>query len=144
MSTSPTPQLATDIIIRLTDHPGSDVVMIQRQNPPYGWALPGGFVDVGESTARAAQRETLEETGLTVRLTHLLDVYSDPGRDPRGHAVSVVYVAEAEGTPEARSDAAAVQVFSLDELPRQIAFDHEKILADYQAFISGRREAIRL
>lgn len=107
-----------------------DVLLIRRRNPPPGWALPGGFVDYGESAAAAARRELREETGLEARTLDLLGVYSDPGRDPRFHTVSTVYVADVAGEPCAGDDAADVRWFPLDELPAEIAFDHRRIIAD--------------
>ncbi len=126
-----TPALTTDIIIELRDRPDVPIVLIRRKNPPHGWALPGGFVDVGESAEQAAVREAEEETALQVRLKVLLGCYSDPARDPRGHTASVVYVAEAEGEPRAQDDAAGVAVFSPEALPSSFAFDHARILRDY-------------
>jgi len=126
-----TPSLTTDIIIELSDRPDVPIVLIRRKNPPDGWALPGGFVDVGESTEHAAVREAEEETSLRVTLKVLLGCYSDPGRDPRGHTASVVYVAEAAGEPCAQDDAAGVAVFSPETLPSSLAFDHARILRDY-------------
>lgn len=129
-----TPLLAADAIIELVDRPGSPIVLIERRNPPYGWAIPGGFVDVGERLETAAIREALEETTLTVRLRALLGLYSDPARDPRGHTVTAVYVAEAEGRPRARDDALNLGLFSLDDLPEPLVFDHAQVLADYRRF----------
>lgn len=126
-----TPLLAADIIIELVDRPGRPIVLIERRNPPPGWAIPGGFVDVGESIEQAAVREAREETALEVRLMTLLGVYSDPKRDARGHTASVVYVAAAQGTPRALDDAAAVEVFNPENLPANLAFDHRRILTDY-------------
>jgi 8-oxo-dGTP diphosphatase len=134
MPTPVTPLLAADIIIELIDRPGRPIVLIERRNPPPGWAIPGGFVDVGERIEQAAAREAQEETTLAVTLTALLGVYSDPTRDARGHTASVVYVATAEGTPRAQDDAAAVGIFSPESLPLNLAFDHHRILADYLAF----------
>ena len=129
-----TPLLAVDIIIELADRPGRPIVLIERRNPPPGWAIPGGFVDVGESIEQAAVREAREETALEVTLTALLGVYSDPKRDARGHTASAVYVAVAQGAPRAQDDAAAVGVFSPEHLPVNLAFDHHRILADYLAY----------
>jgi 8-oxo-dGTP diphosphatase len=109
-------------------------VLIERRNPPPGWAIPGGFVDAGESIEQAALREAQEETALVVTLTALLGVYSDPKRDARGHTASAVYVASAQGIPRAQDDAAAVGVFSPERLPVNLAFDHDRILADYLAY----------
>jgi len=129
-----TPLLTADIIIELADRPGRPIVLIERRYPPPGWAIPGGFVDVGESIEQAAVREAQEETALAVTLTALLGVYSDPQRDMRGHTASAVYVAEAQGTPRAQDDAAAVGVFSPEHLPAILAFDHRRILSDYLAY----------
>lgn len=124
-----TPLLAVDVLLHL---PGRGVVLVERRNPPLGWALPGGFVDVGESCETAAVREMREETGLNVELTALLGVYSDPKRDPRGHTVSAVYTAQAPDPSRLRAgdDAARAEVFPLDALP-PLAFDHERIVRDY-------------
>lgn len=129
-----TPALAADAIIELTDRPDRPIVLIKRKNPPYGWAIPGGFVDVGETVEHAARREALEETGLIVKLQVLLGVYSDPSRDTRGHTATAVYVADAKGDPVAADDAAAVSIFSLDALPGELAFDHAQVLADYRVY----------
>ena len=128
-----TPIIAADIIIELLDEPGRPIVLIERKNPPHGWAIPGGFVDVGETLEHAAVREAEEETGLKVKLKALLGNYSDPSRDPRGHTVTAVYVAEAHGQPKAGDDAKHVEVF--DPLrPPALAFDHALVLADYRRF----------
>ncbi|MFI4968093.1 MAG: NUDIX domain-containing protein [Gammaproteobacteria bacterium] len=128
-----TPIIAADIIIELLDEPGRPIVLIERKNPPHGWAIPGGFVDVGETLEHAAVREAEEETGLKVRLKALLGNYSDPKRDPRGHTVTAVYVAEAHGSPKAGDDAKNVQVF--DPLkPPTLAFDHALVLSDYRKY----------
>ena len=129
-----TPLLAADIIIELHDRPGRPIVLIERKHEPLGWALPGGFVEVGESVETAAVREAAEETNLEISLVALLGVYSDPDRDPRGHTASVVYVASSAGDPVAMDDAAAVRVYDPDNLPRQLAFDHARILEDYRAY----------
>ena len=109
----------------------SGIVLIKRQNPPYGWALPGGFVDYGETLESAAVREAREETCLKVTLSYQLGAYSDPSRDPRHHSISVVFVAKAAGKPAAADDAAEVGIFKADALPEPLVFDHEKILRDY-------------
>jgi 8-oxo-dGTP diphosphatase len=127
-----TPVLAADVIIELVNRPGRPIVLIERRNPPPGWAIPGGFVDVGERVEQAAIREAREETGLVVRLRALLGCYSDPARDPRGHTVTLVYVGEASGEPRAEDDARAVGVYSLQELPGPLAFDHAVVLEDYR------------
>lgn len=123
-----TPALTVDVVIELA---GGGIVLIERKHPPPGWALPGGFVDVGETVEAAAVREAREETGLEVELLELLGVYSDPARDPRGHTVGIVYVGRAAGTPQAADDAKNVAVFDPAQLP-PLAFDHDRILADYR------------
>jgi 8-oxo-dGTP diphosphatase len=125
-----TPPVAADVIIELADRPGRPIVLIERRHPPPGHALPGGFVDIGETVESAARREAREETGLDVHLLGLLGVYSEPGRDPRGHTISVVFVGEARGEPAAGDDAAAIIVAD-PEAPPPLAFDHEQILRDY-------------
>lgn len=129
-----TPLLAADAIIELLDYPGRPFVLIERVYPPYGWAIPGGFVDVGESLEHAAIREAKEETSLNVELTSLLGIYSNPQRDPRNHTVTAVYIAQAHGTPIAADDAKTYGLFSFDNLPEQLAFDHAQVLEDYQQF----------
>ena len=131
-----TPTLAVDVVIELEDRPGRPIVLVERRHPPAGHALPGGFVDVGETVEQAARREAREETGLDVTLAALLGVYSDPARDPRGHTVSVVFVATARGRPAAGDDAAQVVVADPAD-PPALAFDHARILADYRAFRAG-------
>lgn len=126
---NPTPTV--DVIIELDGRPGT-VVLIERNNEPRGWALPGGFVDRGEWVIDAAVREAKEETGLDVEVTALFHVYSDPARDPRQHTMSTVFLARAAGAPVGADDAAAAGVFELDALP-PLVFDHATILADYRA-----------
>lgn len=131
------PLPTVDIIIALR---GRGVVLIRRRNPPPGWAIPGGFIDAGEAAPDAARREAEEETSLCVRLRELFHVYSDPRRDARGHTVSLVYLADADGIPRAADDAAEVGIFTEDRLPNDLAFDHAQILADYFEYRrSGRR-----
>lgn len=107
------------------------IVLIERKNEPLGWALPGGFVDYGESLEAAAIREALEETSLNITNLRLLGCYSDPARDPRQHNISAVFMAEAHGTPAAADDASNLAVVPLAELPSVLCFDHRKILDDY-------------
>lgn len=122
-----TPKLMVDIVI---PDEGGRVLLIQRASDPYGgsWALPGGFVDVGETVEEAAVREAKEETGLDVEILRMVGVYSEPERDPRGHNVSVAFLARAQGDPSAASDAADAAF--LDPSTVELAFDHEKIVAD--------------
>jgi 8-oxo-dGTP diphosphatase len=115
-------------------------VLIERKYPPYGWALPGGFVDVGERLERAAVREALEETSLDVNLVGLLGCYSDPERDERGHTVSAVYVATAFGAARARDDAKELAFYDARQCP-QLAFDHAQIIADYLDYRESGRVA---
>lgn len=128
-----TPLLATDVVIRLWEGKSfKGIVLVERKNPPFGLALPGGFVEVGESVEKAAVREAMEETGLEVKLSGLLGVYSKPDRDPRFHVVSVVFIGDAEGKPEAGSDARGVKVFKLEDIPlEKLVFDHSDIILDF-------------
>ena len=121
------PKPVVDFIIEI----GAGVVLIQRRNPPFGWAIPGGFVDYGETIEEAARREAWEETGLELADLRLFGVYSDPKRDARVHTISTVFIARGVGTPRAGDDAADIGVFTKDHLPADIAFDHPQILADY-------------
>lgn len=117
-----------DIIIEVGSR---GIVLIKRKNPPYGWAIPGGFVDYGESLEKAAMREAKEETSLDVKLIRQFHTYSDPKRDPRHHSISTVYIAKAKGIPKARDDALEFGMFNETNLPEEIAFDHREILKDY-------------
>ena len=124
------PSPTVDAVIH---HPERGVVLVRRKNPPLGWALPGGFVDYGESVEHATVREAKEETGLEVTLTKLLGVYSDPARDTRTHTISTVFAAVA-ANPDAVAggdDALEARYFPLDALPEAIAFDHRKIIDDF-------------
>jgi 8-oxo-dGTP diphosphatase len=134
MSRPVTPLLTVDIIIEMNDRPGRPIVLIERKYPPPGWALPGGFVDVGEPLETAAVREALEETSLDVTLKRLLGNYSDPLRDSRGHTVSAVYIAEAQGEPHAADDARHLALYDPRKTP-PLAFDHERIIRDYLYFL---------
>lgn len=125
------PAPTADIIIELVDRPHRPIVLIERLNPPYGWALPGGFVDYGESVETAAEREALEETGLNVTLVEQFYVYSDPQRDSRQHTLSVVFIATATGNPVAQDDAKSLQLFEPWTIPTPLCFDHDQIIQDY-------------
>jgi 8-oxo-dGTP diphosphatase len=131
MATPRNPAPTVDAIIELES---GGIVLIRRKNPPPGWALPGGFVDYGESVEDAAVREALEETSLKVQLVELFHVYSDPTRDPRQHTIATVFIATAQGVPHGADDAAEAAVFDEHTLPTPLAFDHAKILADYFAY----------
>jgi 8-oxo-dGTP diphosphatase len=133
---NPTPTV--DVLVELDDRPGT-IVLIERKNPPLGWALPGGFVDEGEWLCDAAVREAKEETGLDVEVRELFHAYSDPARDARLHTVSTVFIGRAAGAPAGSDDAARAEVFPLDALPA-LVFDHATIVADYIAYrASGQR-----
>ncbi|NJR66084.1 MAG: NUDIX hydrolase [Leptolyngbyaceae cyanobacterium CRU_2_3] len=125
------PAPTVDIIIELIDRPQPAIVLIERLNLPYGWAIPGGFVDYGESVETAAEREAEEETGLKVELVEQFQVYSDPDRDPRQHTISIVFLATAKGEPKAGDDAKNLALFELWNLPSPLCFDHDRILRDY-------------
>ncbi|WP_297397202.1 NUDIX domain-containing protein [Acidiferrobacter sp.] len=133
MAVPKTPLLTVDIIIRPDGHP-LGVILIERRHSPLGWALPGGFVDIGERVEEAARREAREETGLAVTLEALLGCYSDPARDLRGHTVSLVYVARATGVAHAGDDAARCEIFDIHHITVPLAFDHSRILDDYRRF----------
>jgi len=126
---NPTPTV--DIIIELIDRRDRAIVLIERKNAPLGWAIPGGFVDYGESVETAARREAREETGLEVELIEQFHVYSDPNRDPRQHTLSVVFLATAKGEPQAADDAKNVGIFEPWQIPTNLCFDHDRILRDY-------------
>ncbi len=127
MPPPPGPSPTVDVVITVA---GDRVVLVRRKHEPIGWALPGGFVDVGETLEAAAVREAKEETGLDVLLTDLLYAYSDPRRDPRRHTVSTVFLGRAAGEPAGADDAAEARIFAWDALPSPIVFDHGEILAD--------------
>ncbi|HEY7141082.1 MAG TPA: NUDIX hydrolase [Methylomirabilota bacterium] len=137
---SPPPRGPLPTVDVIAEMPGGGIVLVRRKHPPPGWALPGGFVEAGESVATAARREFLEETGLAVDLLELFHVYADPARDPRGPTLSTVFIGRATGTPAGADDAAEARVFRLDALPAPLAFDHALILADYHRYRrDGRR-----
>ncbi len=125
------PVPTVDIIIELVDRNNEEIVLIRRKNPPYGLAIPGGFVDYGERVEEAAIREAKEETGLDVVLKYLLGVYSDPKRDSRLHTISTVFVASATGAPRPGDDAKEVVVVRPDEIKESLCFDHREIVSDY-------------
>ena len=136
------PAPTVDVVIELAGPLNQGrIVLIKRKNPPQGWALPGGFVDYGESVEQAAIREAREETGLEVELAALLGVYSDPSRDPRQHTQTTVFAARAQGAPRAGSDAKASGLFGLDKLPGPLCFDHGLILEHYSQWRKGLRPA---
>ncbi|PZV13929.1 MAG: NUDIX hydrolase [Leptolyngbya sp.] len=126
---NPTPTV--DIIIELCDRPHRPIVLIERLNPPLGWALPGGFVDYGEAVETAARREAAEETGLQVELVEQFYVYSDPTRDPRQHTLSIVFLATAIGEPTPGDDAKHLKLFEPWQIPTNLCFDHDRIVRDY-------------
>lgn len=129
-----TPYVAVDGIVKVFDEEGrfKGIVVIERKFPPYGLALPGGFVEVGETVEEALKREMREETGLTVEIEKIHGVYSDPNRDPRFHTVSIVFVCKAFGKPKGGDDAKDAKIYKLEEIPiPQMVFDHGKILQDY-------------
>jgi len=133
------PSTTVDVVLLVS---GDRVVLVERRHEPLGWALPGGFVDVGEPVEAAAVREAKEETGLDVRLLEQFHVYSDPRRDPRGHTISTVFLAVADGEPRGGDDAADARAFGWSELPA-LAFDHAEILADVRRYLlTGARRLL--
>jgi 8-oxo-dGTP diphosphatase len=122
------PVPTVDVIIEWST---GQIVLIQRKNPPPGWALPGGFVNYGETLEEAAVREAREETSLEILLLRQFHTYSRPDRDPRRHTISTVFIARGQGRPQAADDAAALGLFTRDALPSPLAFDHREILDDY-------------
>jgi 8-oxo-dGTP diphosphatase len=143
------PAPTVDVIVELVDRADRPIILIERLHEPFGWALPGGFIDYGEAAETAARREAIEEIGLTIRLVELLGVYSDPERDPRQHTMSVVYIATATGNPQAGDDAKQTHVVHRWELPSliggdRLCFDHGQILQDYCDYrYHGRRPGLR-
>ena len=125
--------VTVDIIIEFEEK----IVMIERANPPSGWALPGGFVDYGESLEISAVREAKEETSLSIDLDEQFHTYSNPDRDPRHHTITTVYIAKGSGMPKPADDAKSIGVYTQKELPVPIVFDHEKIISDYFRYKSG-------
>jgi ADP-ribose pyrophosphatase YjhB (NUDIX family) len=130
------PVPTVDIIIEVDE---GKIILILRKNEPAGWAIPGGFVDYGESLEEAAVREAKEETSLDVTLKKQMHTYSKPDRDPRHHTISTVYIATGRGIPKAADDAAEVGIFTEDTLPSPIMFDHGRILADYFQRLRDRK-----
>lgn len=141
MASPRNPFPTVDIIIELS---AGGIVLIRRKNPPPGWALPGGFIDYGESAEAAAVREAREETLLEVQLVELFHVYSDPHRDPRKHTMAVVFIATATGVPVGADDAAEAAVFHEHDLPAPLAFDHGLMLRDYFTYKRTRRRPLHL
>jgi len=135
MNTYRNPLLTVDAIIETR----SGIILIERKNPPYGWALPGGFVDYGETLEAAVIREAKEETSLDIEITEQFHAYSDPSRDPRNHTVSVVFITKSDENqrPKAMDDAKSLKIFSVSEIPENLAFDHGKIISDYLKYKNG-------
>jgi len=130
------PLVTVDTIIEMN----GGIVLIERRNPPYGWALPGGFVDYGESLESAATREAKEETSLTVTLEEQFHTYSSPDRDPRHHTISTVFIARSHGKPMADDDAKRIGIFTKNHLPEPIVFDHRRIIDDYFRYKQGENK----
>ena len=131
MSAPITPKVTANVIIELTDQVNRPIVLIERKYDPYGWAFPGGFVELGETIATAARREAYEETGLDVSLHLLLGIYSNPNRDVRGHTVGSFFIGSASGTPQAGDDAKDIKFYDPYKIRVPLAFDHKQILQDY-------------
>lgn len=131
MATYRNPAPTVDIIIELIDRPLRPIVLIARKNIPYGWAIPGGFVDYGESIETAAIREAQEEVSLKVELVEQFQVYSDPQRDPRQHTLAIAFIATATGEPQAADDAKDLGIFNQSEIPSNLCFDHDRIIREY-------------
>ena len=125
------PAPTVDIIIELIDRPERPIVLIERKNEPFGWAIPGGFVDYGESIETAAIREAKEEVSLEVKLIEQFYVYSDPDRDPRQHTLAIAFIATAKGDPVAADDAKNLGIFNQYDLPNKLCFDHDRVMQDY-------------
>lgn len=125
------PVPTVDIIIEIA----GGIVLIARKNPPMGWALPGGFVDYGETLEDAAVREAREETSLRISNLKLLGCYSDPSRDSRQHTISTVFIASGEGVPKAGDDAAGIAVYPITAIPPDLCFDHNRIISDYLSIV---------
>lgn len=137
MSPFRNPYPTVDVIIEMPD---GGIVLIERKNEPHGWALPGGFIDYGESAEAAGVREAKEETGLDVRLVEQFHLYSAPDRDPRHHTIAIVFIGRAEGEPKGGDDAARALVAYEGKLPGPLVFDHETIVSDYFEYRrTGRR-----
>ncbi|QCT94495.1 NUDIX hydrolase [Caminibacter mediatlanticus TB-2] len=131
----PTPFLTVDGIIRIFNPQFKGIVLIKRKNPPLGYALPGGFVDYGESVEDALTREMKEEVNLEIEVVKLLGIYSNPNRDPRLHTASCVFICNAYELPQAGDDAKEAFIFKLEEIPfEKLVFDHSKIISDYLKF----------